>query len=179
MSAKHKDELIHEIVTRQMHRNSTAAVLFHQALAERLGLGPTDHKVFDLLREHGPMSGSELVALTGITSGAITGVINRLEQAKFVRREADAKDGRRQILSPQTSRIRELHAVFHPLHQELANVLEKFDTRQLEAIAQFLIQGTDLLYRHSAVLRAYALAGALESRRLEEKPNKTAKRVPR
>lgn len=50
---KRDQELIEEIVGRLAGRHSTAVVLFHQAVAERLGLGPTDHKCLDLLRERG------------------------------------------------------------------------------------------------------------------------------
>jgi len=69
---KSKDELAGEIVGRLARRHSTAVVLFHHAVAERLGLGPTDHKCLDLLRERGAITGSELAAITGLTTGAIT-----------------------------------------------------------------------------------------------------------
>src|SRR5829696_7912643 len=91
--------LADEIVGILARRHSTAAVLFHHAVADRLGLGPTDHKCLDLLRERGPMTGSDLAALTGLTSGAVTGVVARLERAGYVRREPDPSDGRRLILS--------------------------------------------------------------------------------
>src|SRR5437763_16981351 len=93
-----KRELADEIVGQLARRHSTAVVLFHHAVAERLGLGPTDHKCLDLLRERGAMAGSDLSAITGLTSGAITGVVARLEQAGYVRREPDPDDGRKQIL---------------------------------------------------------------------------------
>src|SRR5215831_15282404 len=95
---KSQHKLAEEIVGRLARQHSTAVVLFHHALAERLGLGPTDHKCFDLLRDRGTMTGSELSAITGLTSGAITGVVARLERAGYLRREADPHDGRKQIL---------------------------------------------------------------------------------
>src|SRR5487761_577207 len=95
---KGKQELAGEIVGRVARRHSTAVVLFHHAVAERLGLGPTDNKCLDLLRDRGAMTGSELGAITGLTSGAITGVVARLERAGYVRRESDPHDGRKQIL---------------------------------------------------------------------------------
>jgi hypothetical protein len=57
---KSKHVLAEEIVGRLARRHSTAVVLFHHAVAERLGLGPTDHKCLDLLRERGAMAGSDL-----------------------------------------------------------------------------------------------------------------------
>src|SRR6266704_6667965 len=104
VAGKNQRKLADEIVGRLARRHSTAVVLFHHAVAERLGLGPTDHKCLDLLRERGPMAGSDLGAITGLTSGAITGVVARLEQAGYIRREADPHDGRKQILYPALER---------------------------------------------------------------------------
>src|SRR5260370_19414665 len=95
---KSKQDLAGEIVGRLARRHSTAGVLFHHAVAERLGLGPTDHKCLDLLRERGAMAGSDLCAITGLTSRAITGVIARSERAGYLRREPNPHDGRKQIL---------------------------------------------------------------------------------
>src|SRR5438445_13314321 len=100
-----KRELADEIVGQLARRHSTAVVLFHHAVAERLGLGPTDHKCLDLLRERGKVTGSELAAITGLTSGAITGVVARLERAGYLRREPDRHERRRQVLSPAPPRV--------------------------------------------------------------------------
>ncbi len=89
-----------QIIARFIPRHSTAAVLFHHAIAERLGLGPTDMQCLHLLRERGAMSGGELAAITGLTSGAITGVVARLERAGYLRREPDPHDQRKQTLIP-------------------------------------------------------------------------------
>jgi DNA-binding MarR family transcriptional regulator len=86
-SDERQEKIVEEIVGRRMRRFSTAAVLLHHAVAERLDLGPTDHKCLDVLREHGVMTGSALAAITGLTSGAITGVVARLERAGYLRRE--------------------------------------------------------------------------------------------
>src|ERR1700694_1685670 len=97
-SRRTQHELIEEIVSRLARRHSTAVVLFHHAIAERLGLGLTDHKCLDLLRDRGAMTGSDLGAITGLTSGAITGVVARLERAGYLRREPDPHDERKQVL---------------------------------------------------------------------------------
>lgn len=149
-------ELAKEIVGRLIRRYSTAAVLFHHAVAERLGLGPTDHKCLDLLRERGPMIGRELAAITGLTSGAITGVVARLERAGYLRRDADPHDQRKQILTPLAERVRDLDTVFGPIRDDAIELLEGFDTHQLKAIAAFLTRSTDFAYRHAALLRAQA-----------------------
>lgn len=156
-------KLVEEIVGKLMRRHTTAVVLFHHALAERLGLGPTDHKCLDLLRDHGPMSGSELAAITGLTSGAITGVVARLERARFVRREPDPDDQRKQILS-LVPKISPIQPVLQPLRQDVAALLENFNAPELTAIAEFLERSTDLIYRHAAFLRAETVSAMGRSR---------------
>ena len=150
---KRQHELAEEIVGRLARRHSTAVVLFHHAVAERLGLGPTDHKCLDLLRDRGAMSGSDLGAITGLTSGAITGVVARLERAGYLRREPDPHDGRKQILHLAMKRSH-IQEVINPLREDVAALLENFDAHQLTAVAEFLASTTDLIYRHAALLRA-------------------------
>jgi len=152
-------ELAEEIVG-LVRRHSIAAVLFHHAVAERLGLGPTDLQCLGLLRERGAMTGSELAAITCLTTGAITGVVARLERAGYLRREPHPSDGRKQILSPAPERVQDIHGVFDPIRKDVAALLESFDTRQLTAIAAFLDRSTDLVYRHMALLRGQTLASA-------------------
>jgi DNA-binding MarR family transcriptional regulator len=156
---KTQHDLAEEIVGRLARRHSTAVVLFHHAVAERLGLGPTDHKCLDLLRERGPMAGSDLGAITGLTSGAITGVVARLERAGYLRREPDPHDGRKQILHLALERV-PIQNVIDPLRKDVAVLLENFDTHQLTAIAESLAGSTDLVYRHAALLRAQTLSAA-------------------
>ena len=166
---KSKHELAEEIVGRLARRHSTAVVLFHHAVAERLGLGPTDHKCLDLLRERGTMVGSDLGAITGLTSGAITGVVTRLERAGYLRREPDPHDGRKQILHLALERAH-IQNVIDPLRQDVAALLENFDAHQLTAIAEFLALSTDLIYRHSALLRAEAISAISRTPETGEHP---------
>ena len=144
-------------------RHSTATVLFHHAIAERLGLGPTDHKCLDLLLERGTLTGAELAALTGLTSGAVTGVVARLERAGYLRRDPDPQDGRRQLLRPVPERLAEVAEVFAGLQSDASPLVAGFDTRQLEAIAQFLERGTRFARERSALLRAQARSGPARS----------------
>ncbi len=157
VARKNQHKLADEIVRQLARQHSTAVVLFHHAVAERLGLGPTDHKCLDLLRERGPMAGSDLGAITGLTSGAITGVVARLEQAGYVRREPDPHDGRKQILHLALE-LAHIQDVIDPLRTDVAALLQNFDTHQLTAIAEFLARTTDLIYRHAALLRAETIS---------------------
>jgi DNA-binding MarR family transcriptional regulator len=169
---KSKQEVADEIVGRLARRHSTAVVLFHHAVAERLGLGPTDHKCLDLLRERGAMAGSDLCAITGLTSGAITGVVVRLERAGYLRREPDPHDGRKQILRMALERS-PIQDVIDPLRKDVAALLENFDTHQLTAIAEFLARTTDLIYRHAALLRGETISDLGRTRVTGRAPSPT------
>lgn len=100
------------------------------------------------------MTGSELAAATGLTTGAVTGVVARLEKAGYVHRESHPQDGRKQILRPVEERFQQVHAVFEPFRGDLATLLSGFDEHQLDAIARFLAEGTEITFKHAALLRA-------------------------
>src|SRR5947209_8850648 len=80
-------------------------VLYTQAVAEQLGLNLTDLSCTGILSVEGPMTAGRLAELTGLTTGAITGAIDRLERAGYVRRERDPQDRRRVVVVPVTERL--------------------------------------------------------------------------
>ena len=122
-------------------RHSTATVLFHHAMAERLGLGPSDHKCLDLLLQHEHMTGSRLAAMTGLTTGAITGVVNRLEQAGFVRRAKDPGDRRRVIIEPDRKRMgRVIGPLFESMARAAAELCTHYTTEELAVIRDFTVR---------------------------------------
>src|SRR5258708_33983256 len=141
---KNKRDIAGEIIGKLARRHSTAVVLFHHAVAERLGLGATDHKCLDLLRERGPMAGSDLGAITGLTSGAITGVVARLERAGYLRREPDPHDGRKQILQ-LAQKPANIQDVIDPLRKDEDGGLENVDPHQLTAIPALLPRSACLI----------------------------------
>ena len=74
------------------------ALVFHEAAAERLGINATDLKCLELAVGEDEITPTRLAELTGLTSGAITGVLDRLERRGIVRREADPDDRRRVVV---------------------------------------------------------------------------------
>src|SRR5215813_11105753 len=103
---------------RQLHGLSAS---FVRAAAARIGVTVTDMQVIESLTTSGPMTAGQLADLTGLTTGAITGMINRLEEAGLVRRESDPADGRRVIvrLNPDTDQIRGLSSGFDAMGKAL------------------------------------------------------------
>ena len=125
---------------------ATKTVLFHSALAGRLGLSATDLKCLDLLREsQTPLTATNLVDLTGLTGGAITGVADRLEAAGFVERVRDPKDRRRWELRPLPDRQLEVAALFAPLATAMSQLCDSYSTQELSVIIDFLTKLSDLM----------------------------------
>src|SRR5215468_4932005 len=104
-----RDELLAALVG-EFREMSAATVMFHQAVADRLGMNITDHKCADILARTGPITAGDLARRTGLTTGAITGVIDRLEREGFVRRVRDPHDRRRVIVEPVVKRMEQVIA---------------------------------------------------------------------
>jgi DNA-binding MarR family transcriptional regulator len=133
-------------------RNSTWTVMFHQAAALRMGLNPTDLKCVGLLQETGPIAAGELAAFTGLTTGAITAVLDRLEKVELVRRIADPHDRRRVIVEPieNPARIADSMRYFAPLAQSTNELLADYSDAELAIILDFVRRGADLMREQTA-----------------------------
>src|SRR5919204_5922500 len=119
-----REEIIQAIIDKRREM-STKTIMFHQAVADTLGLHITDHKCLDLIRQYGAMPAGRLGELTGLTTGAVTGIIDRLEKAGYVRRANDPKDRRRTIVEPTRNKRleRKLELIFMPLHERMHKLL--------------------------------------------------------
>jgi DNA-binding MarR family transcriptional regulator len=133
---------------------STATILFHQAIADRLGMNVTDHKCADILLGTGPITAGELARRTGLTTGAITGVIDRLEKAGFVRRAKDAGDRRRVIIEPLPEQIeRVIGPLFKSVALAMADLCEDYTTQELAVIRDFTARAHQGAYEEIRKLR--------------------------
>jgi DNA-binding PadR family transcriptional regulator len=135
-------------------RGSTRTVLFHAAIAERLGLNPSDHKCADILTsEAEPCTPGRLADLTGLTTGAVTGVLDRLERAGFIAREADPHDRRRVLVRFTPERMPDIGAFFIPVARGLERLCAKYNTDELGLILEFMNGCTDIIEEARSRLR--------------------------
>ena len=134
----YKKQLI-EDVNIACHKMSTASIIFHQSLAERAGISGVDHKYLDILLQKGTMTAGHLAKLAGLTTGAITGIVDRLEKQGLVKREKDPKDRRKILLVPQKE---ETMKMFTPLLTDFIKDNEllhnKYNTKNLQFIKKYL-----------------------------------------
>ena len=107
---------------------------------EDVGVNPTDLGSLCLLLLHGPAPAGRLAELTGLTTGAVTGVIDRLEKGGFVRREVDPTDRRKVIVVPDAGHVdRDLFPHFPSLKRAAAQQFyDDFSIAELERISEFL-----------------------------------------
>lgn len=118
---------------------SDAIVLFHSALAERLGLGTSDWKTLGLLERFGPMTAGELAALSGLAPPSVTGLLDRLERGGWVHRRRDPEDGRRVLVElDRTTLESRLGDAFAGLMRRLNELYSRYSDDQLEFLADAL-----------------------------------------
>lgn len=112
-------------------RMGTDAVLLHQTVADRLGIHVTDLRCLQRLGETGAATAGELVAATGLTTGAITRMLDRLERAGFVRREHDREDRRRVIVQPVPERVAEIGPLYAGLARAYDSLVARYSDEEL------------------------------------------------
>src|SRR5215216_6028946 len=122
-----------QAINEKFREMSTETIMFHQAVADMLGLHITDHKCLDFIYRFGAMPAGRLAELTGLTTGAVTGIIDRLEEAGYVRRTNDPKDRRRTIVEPTKNRKleRKIEGIFMPLHERMHKLLSFYSDSEL------------------------------------------------
>lgn len=139
-----REEIIHAIIQKRREM-STETIMFHQAVADVLGLHVTDHKCWDIIRQYGAMPAGRLAELTGLTTGAVTGIIDRLEKAGYVKRANDPKDRRRTIVEPTRDKKRErkLESIFVPFHEKMHRLLSSYSDAELSFLLDVLTKTVD------------------------------------
>jgi DNA-binding MarR family transcriptional regulator len=149
-----QEETIQAIIEKRREM-STETIVFHQNVADVLGLHITDHKCLDLFRQYGAMPAGRLAELTGLTTGAVTGIIDRLEKAGFVRRTNDPKDRRRTIIEPVRNKKweRKIEAIFIPFHERMHKLLSSYSDSELAFLLDVLTKSIELTREESKKLR--------------------------
>src|SRR5687768_2244955 len=122
------------------------SIQMHEAIARKAGLSGTDHKYLGFLIQKGQMTAGELSNLTGLTTGAVTGLIDRLEKKKLVKRQFAEDDRRKVIIEPNTKNIMALLA---PLYKEFRNKSEKliasFSNKEIKIIETYFLKAIEIL----------------------------------
>ncbi|MCX5525768.1 MarR family transcriptional regulator [Streptomyces bobili] len=120
-------------------RYVAAFALFNQAVADRLGLHPTDLQCLNLLSlEREPVTTGRVAELTGLTTGSATRLVDRLEKAGYVVRERDAADRRRVLVATVPERIAEFGRTWERLGGDWSPLFEDLDDVELAVIVRHM-----------------------------------------
>ena len=145
-----KAQIIHAI-NEKFTELSTETILFHQVVADSVGLYVTDHQCMHFIHRHGAMPAGRLAEFTGLTTGVVTGIIDRLERACYVRRTNDPKERRRTIVEPIRNKKleRKLEMVFVPLHEKMYKLLSSYSNSELNFLLEALAKSGQLIREES------------------------------
>ncbi|CAL9331989.1 hypothetical protein SUDANB95_00088 [Actinosynnema sp. ALI-1.44] len=121
---------------------STAVVAFHEAVGARLGVSAVDQRAHALLAKHGPMTAGELAKLINLTPGAVTGVVDRLEDAGLARRDPDARDRRRVVVQALPGSFGD---AFKELSAAMAELADRYTPEQQQVIGDWVARTIDVL----------------------------------
>jgi predicted ArsR family transcriptional regulator len=150
---KELEHLVGFVIGRELGARS---ILFHQAIANLAGVSVTDLKCLDYVDRMGDVTAGDLARLTGLTTGAITAAIDRLEKAGLARRERSETDRRKVFIrlcqSPAMARIAPF---YEALGRESAQMVTRYSTAQLETIKDFCERCIEIMRRQTeAVLNS-------------------------
>lgn len=142
-----------------IRRVGAQSVIVSQTVATRFGLNTTDLECLDLIHLQGRVSAGELAAATGLTSGAVTALIDRLARAGYVERVDDPADRRRVLVQIRKGSIAEIEKVYAPLQKRTFALWSQYSDADLEVIADFLGRNLELSTAWVAELRGRRPSG--------------------
>lgn len=168
MASGEKERLLAEL-EREVRAGQTATDMVDQAAADLIGVNRTDARCLDILDRLGTITAGRLAEESGLTTGAVTAMIDRLEAAGYVRRVRDRED-RRRVLVDLTPRARRAGgALYEPLALRWAQFSERLTIEQVELLLEFVRLGRETNEELAASLRAKLKAREAAATRRERR----------
>lgn len=145
MSKKQDDSIIQQF-RMASRKYSDASIFMHEAIARKAGLSGTDHKYLGLILQHKELTAGDIAKLTGLTTGAVTGLIDRLEKKKLLKRQLTKDDRRKVIIVPDTENsMKLLQPFFSELQQKTTDLLASFSEKEIQVIQRYFVEATSLM----------------------------------
>lgn len=159
-----RQELIEDLV-REMPWYISASVRFHMAIADQLQMPLADVHAIGALLEFEPIGARRLGELMGMTSGAVTRMVDRLERDGYVERSSDPDDRRRVVLRAVPERVAEIGRYFEQMDGRWQQQLSGYTDEQLRFVVEFLRHGRADAQAETLRLRATGRAHGTRRRR--------------
>lgn len=135
---------------------STQTVFLHQALAQTVGLNATDTKCIDLILRSpdGVMTAGRLSEMSGLTTGAVTHILDRLEKRRFIERTRDTQDRRKVFIRVRPETLEPLIPRYEAIGKAYVELLAQYNDAELQVICDSLEKITQISERELAKLVA-------------------------
>lgn len=133
-------------IRRLSQQYAYTSIQMHEAVARKAGFSGTDHKYLGFLLQKGQMTAGELANLTGLTTGAVTGLIDRFEKKSLVKRQFADNDRRKVFIVPDTDKIM---ALLEPLYKEFRtgteNLIASFPEKELKTLETYFSKAIEIM----------------------------------
>lgn len=161
--SRHKRDVFEELIY-EVRRSQEATARFDDAVGDALGLNRTDMRCIDVLQREGRVTAGELAEATGLTSGAMTTALDRLERAGFARRVRDAGDRRKVVVEVVPNAVKAAER-FYGEHIAMSERLyRRYSQEQIELLLQFVREGREFNERRAAEVERENREGRLKRR---------------
>lgn len=134
MSKDHNPENMMQDLMDSVRSLTRSSLQFQNAVAEKMNLNVTDLECISYLIETGPSAAGDLAILTGLTTGAITNVIDRLEKAAYVKREKDPHDRRKVIVVFIPENHKKIMNYFESVSSDVSSLFSGYSRKELKFI---------------------------------------------
>lgn len=141
-----REELIAQL-DQACRNNGNINVLLVQAIAQHIGLSASEFECCSYIQDHGPFTAGELAKKCRITTGGMTGMIDRLERAGFVKRTPDPNDRRRVLVSSVKNEkaIKKVMKLYQPLADSFIQAVSSYSSEELAIIVSFMRLANDVM----------------------------------
>lgn len=158
--SKKRAELLRDL-EEENRRSNVEGLSYLQAVAERSGMNLTDLQCINILAVTGPVTAGRLAEEMGLTTGAVTGLVNRLEKSGHVRREKDPGDGRRVVVRPVPEELERAGVIYPGSREEMSfnALLSDYDDRVLAVFLEVVRKSNAATREETARIRAASKGG--------------------
>ncbi len=136
-ASNEKRAALHSALNRAVRLFIAGSSLYSQRVAEKLGMHPTDLQFLNVLELLGPLTPKVLGQYSGLSSGGVTVVLDRLEKGGYIRRQANPKDGRSVMVDIAPAKRRKVKAHYDDIESRFIELLAESSTEDLETVLDF------------------------------------------
>src|SRR6516165_2025366 len=137
MSSPDHDQL-RETVVRCLREFIAGSIIYNQQVADRVGLRLTDMQCINVLDLVGPSTPGELARSTGLTTGGVTVMLDRLEKGGYVKRVPNPRDRRSVLVRLKPTKLKKVHAFYEEINQRTAALLDQTPEPELRSVVNLL-----------------------------------------